>query len=99
MGKQAPFEWRRAVNRLLFVPERPYFVTAPRADTTQTVEDKPGVKHTTASDLLNLEFFRVARHRQEFLNPTRSVVRTSRWPSRAHRAAIGSFSNATPVEK
>jgi hypothetical protein len=46
MGKQAPVEWRRAVNRLLFVPERPYFVKAPRADTTQTMEDKPGVKRT-----------------------------------------------------
>jgi Zn-dependent protease with chaperone function len=46
MGEEAPVEWRRAVNRLLFVPERPYFVKAPRADTTQTVEDKPGVKRT-----------------------------------------------------
>ncbi|HKE95778.1 MAG TPA: hypothetical protein VKB34_15790, partial [Povalibacter sp.] len=45
-GPQAPAEWRRGANRLLFIPERPYFTQAPRAGIESMVRDEPGVTRT-----------------------------------------------------
>ena len=45
-GKRAPAEWRRGANRLLFVPERPWFNPAPPAVVTSTVRNEPGVERT-----------------------------------------------------
>jgi hypothetical protein len=39
-GKDAPVEWRRAAHRLLFIPERPYFVDAPASGVTPQVESE-----------------------------------------------------------
>jgi Zn-dependent protease with chaperone function len=46
LGNKAPEAWRRSANRLLFIPERPYFNSAPRANMTQIVVDEPGIKRT-----------------------------------------------------
>jgi len=44
-GKHAPKEWRIAANRLLFIPERPYFVPA-NPEITAGRDSEPGVVRT-----------------------------------------------------
>ncbi len=54
LGSKAPEQWRRAANRLLFTPERPYFNDAPRVDMTQSALDEPGIKtHASAACVLS----------------------------------------------